>query len=222
MTAFTKTETRFSLSLLWLSGLCLGLFLLRLLIDRQWIYLFIPGNLALAWASLASAWLLGDYLKSHRWQSWGGAGLSLLWLVLLPNSWYVLTDFIHLTPGTMVSQLYDIAQLGSLIITGYLLGFTSLYLVHRELRQRLSAQQALVIIEAVILISSLAIYMGRVLRWNSLDVILNPAGVIISLTDRIVDPLGHTSTLAVTGLFFVVLSIMYRAYFLLVQPDSKR
>jgi uncharacterized membrane protein len=216
----SETERRFVTSLGLLSLLCLGLLAFRIISTHSTKYLFIPGNLALAWASLVFVWLLARGLQRRRWKSWPNGILTALWLIFLPNSWYVLTDLIHVYPSGQISELYDIALVGSLVLCGFFLGFTSLYLFHRELLKRFNRQKSLWIIEGVILLSSFAIYLGRILRWNSWDVIKNPGGLILNITDRIVDPFAHVSSFAVTALFFVTLSVMYLAFWIFVQPEA--
>ena len=217
----SEIEVRFVKSLGVLSILCLGLAAFRVISAHSFRYLFIPENLALAWASLIFAWILAGRLEQKRWKNWQNLFLTVLWLIFLPNSWYVLTDLIHVYPAGEVSQLYDIALIGCLVLCGFFLGFTSLYIVHRELIKRLSPRQALVIIEGVILLSSFAIYLGRILRWSTWDILTNPAGIILNISDRIVSPLSHRSTFTVTAIFFVTLSVMYLAFWIFVQPFSK-
>jgi uncharacterized membrane protein len=217
----SDTEKRFIVSMVLLSGLCLGLLAFRIISTGTFQYAFIPENLALAWASLVFAWLLGRQLTKGRWKSWQGLFITLLWLIFLPNSWYVLTDLIHVYPSGEISQLYDIALIGSLVLCGFFLGFTSLYLVHRELLGRLPKRSSSLIIAAVILLSSFAIYLGRILRWSSWDVITNPGGLILNISDRILDPFNHVSSFTVTALFFVTLSVMYLAFWIFVNPVTK-
>lgn len=214
-------ERRFVASLGLLSCLCLGLLLFRIIATRSSDYLFIPENLILAWASLVFAWLLTNRLRNHRWKNGPNILLTVLWVIFLPNSWYVLTDLIHVYPSGEISQLYDIALVGTLVLCGFFLGFASLYMVHREMLKRLPAPKALTIVEAIILVSSFAIYLGRILRWNSWDVIRNPGGLILNISDRFVDPFHHLNSFTVTALFFVTLSVMYLAFLIFVQPKSE-
>ncbi len=216
-----EIEKRFVVTLGILSALCLGLFVLKLLSSGTVSYLFIPENLALAWLSLYFAWLLRRQLQTHRWKSASSLFITFLWLLFLPNSWYVLTDLIHIYPSGQITQLYDIALISSLVMCGFFLGFTSLYLVHKELLKRLSSNQSLILIELVILLSSFGIYLGRVLRWSSWDIITNPAGLILNITDRLLDPFAHVNSFSVTALFFVTISLMYLSFWNFVQPLPK-
>src|SRR5207248_883380 len=128
----SNAEKRFVKAVGLLSVLCLGLFLFRIVFTHSLRYWFISGNLALACASLIFGWLLIERLKTYYWDNWLNLLLTLLWLIFLPNSWYVLTDLIHVYPSSEINQLYDITLISSLVVCGFFLGFSSLYVVHRE------------------------------------------------------------------------------------------
>ncbi|HXY17835.1 MAG TPA: DUF1361 domain-containing protein [Candidatus Nitrosopolaris sp.] len=221
MLVLRETEKRYLQAMGLLSGLCLAFFVVRVILTDSSSFDFIPGNLVLAWLGLVFGWLLIRQLKVTRWASWQNISLSVLWLFFLPNTWYMLTDFIHVYPTGEISELYDIAMIGSLVITGFILGFTSLYLVHKELFKRFGAKPSAYLVAGVILLSSFAIYLGRDLRWNSWDVIANPSGLILNVSDRIIDPLGHLRAFNVTGLFFVLISVLYTAVWLVFRPAKK-
>jgi len=205
-----------------ISLLCLAFFVVRLVLTGSSAYLFIPGNLVLAWLGLFFGWVLVQQLKITRWASWQNIALSFLWLFFLPNTWYVLTDFIHVYPTGDISELYDIVMVGTLVISGFILGFTSLFLIHKELLKRFGNRRAGQLVAGIILLASFAIYLGRDLRWNSWDVVANPSGIILNVSDRLIDPLGHLRAFNVTGLFFVLLSVMYLAVWLAFGPPKKR
>lgn len=201
-----------------LSGLCLTLFVFRRLLAGHYYFVFIPGNLLLAWLALIFAWLLTKQLKIQAWSSWQNIALTFIWLVFLPNTWYVLTDFIHVVATQEVSLLFDITLIFSLVISGFFLGFSSLYLVHRELIARLGRHLSHVAVTLIILLASFAIYLGRDLRWNTWDVITNPAGLIINVSDRVLNPFGYPRALNVTVLFFLLLSSTYFAFWFATRP----
>jgi len=218
MVLASEQEKRFVTSMGLLSLLCLGLFTFRAISSNSLHYIFIPENLALAWISLVVAWWLKQRLQVSPWRSWSNGSLTFIWLIFLPNSWYVLTDLVHLYPSGEINQLYDIALIGTLVLCGFFLGFTSLYLIHEELSKRASPRRAILYVEIVILLSSFGIYLGRILRWSSWDIITNPGGIILNITDRILDPFAHLSSFSVTVLFFITLSVMYLAFYSYIQP----
>ncbi len=213
---------RFVFAVALLSATDIFLWLFRVLLTGTNRYSFIIWNLILAWISFELAYLLIRNLHKVRWLHWENILLSLLWLTFLPNSWYVLTDFIHIIPTGEISQLYDIVLITLLVISGFLLGFAGLFLVHRELLKRLGIYRSYLAVEAIILLSSFAIYLGRDLRWNTWDVIANPQGVIINVSDRIIDPFGNPRALNVTILFFILISVIYAAFTILTYPAKRR
>jgi uncharacterized membrane protein len=91
---------------------------------------YLSWNLVLAWLPLIFALRLVVILKRKVWSSWEGLALSILWLVFLPNSFYMISDFIHLEDVRRVNILYDTLMFTSFIYTGVALGFSSLYLIH--------------------------------------------------------------------------------------------
>lgn len=202
-----------------LSLVDIALFGLRLLLTGTAHFSFVPWNLALAWISLGLSIMLVRNLHRMPWLSWENIVLSLLWLFFLPNSWYVLTDFIHVAPTGEISQLFDIVLVSLLVFTGFLLGIASLFLVHRELLKRFGSLKSYGLIELVILLASFAIFIGRDLRWNSWDVIANP-GVIINVSDQIIDPFGSPRALNVTFLFFLLISVIYLAFWIMTYPGK--
>lgn len=205
------TEKRFVEAVGLISAACLVLFVCRLAVTGTPRYWFIPENLFLAWISLIAAWLLLRGLEKKRWLSWQNIGLSLLWLMFLPNSWYVLTDYIHVYPTGEVSEIFDIGLISLLVLAGFTLGFTSLYMVHKQFLKRFSPGISHSLAALVLLLSSFAIYLGRHLRWNTWDVITDPGGIILNVTDRVLNPFAHSGAFNTTALFFLILGVIYTA-----------
>lgn len=218
MTLRSGIERKFLIALGVLSLADVLFLAVRMLITGTTRFYFIPFNLALAWVSLFFAgWLLRE-LKRRRWASGPNIILTILWLLFLPNTWYVLTDFIHVYPTGEINQLYDIVLISLMTFIGFILGFASLYMIHRELLKRLSASKSYLLIEAILLLSGFAIYIGRDLRWNSWDVIANPGGLVLNVSDQITDPFGHPRAVNITLLFFILLSAMYLAIWVVGRP----
>ena len=222
MLEFSGDQKKLLKALGLLSGLCLAFYLVRVIVTGSWHFIFVPENLALAWLALIFGWVLVNRLKTSPWSSWQNVVLSILWLFFLPNAWYVLTDFVHVGASGEISQLYDIVMISSLVFAGFALGFTSLYMIHREFLRRRSVRWSHSVVAGIILLSSFAIYLGRDLRWSTWDVVTNPTGVILNVSDQVVDPFGHPRGINVTGLFFVLLGTLYLAMWLVLEPTKKR
>lgn len=201
---------QFLLALLTSSVVSLGLFLYGAWRNHSFNeFSYLSLNLALAWLPFIFASRLVGVLKCKLWSSWEGLSLSILWLVFLPNSFYMISDFVHLEDVKRVNILFDTLMFTSFIYTGVALGFSSLYLIHVQLRRRLSVIEANILIAFTLLISSTAIYIGRDLRWNSWDILTNPGGLLFDISDRLQHPASYPQMLMTIVVFFIVLASMY-------------
>lgn len=195
----------------WLTLVSVALFLVGAVVNRSLAFSYLVWNLFLAWTPLLFALLLLRVLRTRLWSSWLPLMLTLLWLLLLPNSFYMISDYIHVQDVARTDLLYDTVMFTSFIFTGVLAGFSSLHIVHSELRKRLSRQTADCCIAAVLLLCSFAIYLGRDLRWNSWDVLTNPAGILFDVSDHLIHPLQSGDMYTTTLSFFVLIGSLYVA-----------
>lgn len=170
---------------------------------------YLVWNLFLAWLPLVFAFRVISLLRNRLWSAWEPVLFSLLWLVFLPNSFYMISDFIHLRDVPRVDILFDVVLFTSFIYTAVLLGFASMYVIHLELKKRLYPRSAALWMALTLLICSLGIYIGRDLRWNSWDVVFNPAGLLFDLSDRFLHPNSYPQMLVTVGSFFALLGSMY-------------
>jgi uncharacterized membrane protein len=197
-----------------LSVILLGLGAIR---GNGSIDLYLVWNLFLAWIPLFLSYALAKRSRRQAWSSWSCIGLSLAWLLFLPNSFYMVSDLIHLEDIPRVSVLYDALTFTSFTVTGLILGYASLYMVQAALDSRISRLQNELFAAVMLLLCSFAIYLGRDLRWNSWDVLLNPAGILFDVSERIIDPLGHPEAFTTTLVFFIFLAGLYWAAIVMVR-----
>ncbi|HEX7368282.1 MAG TPA: DUF1361 domain-containing protein [Candidatus Saccharimonadales bacterium] len=166
-------------------------------------------NLFLAWLPLLFAIWLKLVLRRKRWSSWEGLAASVLWLLFLPNSFYMVSDFIHLREVQSVDVLYDAVMFTSFIFVGVVLGLASLYMVHREFVRRVRWEGTTAWLAVVFLLCGFAIYLGRDLRWNSWDVLTNPGGLLFDVSDRAMHPSAYPEMFLITFVFFVLIGSLY-------------
>jgi uncharacterized membrane protein len=186
-----------------------AVFLIGAVKAHNYVLWFLLYNLALAYIAPLLAWWLVVRLKKSPWLSLPNIVLTLLWLGFLPNSFYMITDLIHANLTIGVDLLYNLVMVMLFIFNALAAGFISLYLIHTALLKRFYYRYAHLIIGLVLLACSFAIYLGRYLRWNSWDVITNPAGILFDVTDTIISPSTHPEVFATTISFFVLLLSMY-------------
>jgi uncharacterized membrane protein len=110
-----------------------------------------------------------------------------------------------------------VVMFGSYIFNGYFVGFLSLYMIHRQLLKRMSSIRAYLTINGVLLVCSFAIYLGRSLRWNSWDLLFQPAGILFDVSEGIINPASHPESVVTTGTFFLLLSSTYLVIWELVR-----
>lgn len=170
---------------------------------------YLPWNLFLAWIPFVASLLLIRVLRTSAWASWQSLTLTVIWLLFLPNSFYMISDFIHLQDVGRVDVLFDAVMFTAFIYTSVLLGAASLLMVHRELTKRLTRARARVWVAAILFVCSFGIYIGRDLRWNSWDVLTNPAGLLFDVSDRLLHPTNYPQMFITVGSFFVLLTTMY-------------
>lgn len=204
-----SSRVRLGAALVCSSLVGVALFLVASLENNSFDYGYLLWNLGLAWIPLVLVLWLQKVLRTHLWSSWLPLIITLLWLSFLPNSFYMLTDYIHLHELERVNPLFDLVMFTSLILNALILGYLSLYLVHQEFVKRLTRQASALLVGGVLLLSSFAIFIGRDLRWNTWDVVLNPASVIFDVSDRLINPGAHPQVFSTTFSFFVLLTSIY-------------
>lgn len=204
-----SSRERVVVSLGGMTAVSVGLFAAGAAANHSLRFSYLLWNLFLAWLPLGFMALLFHSLKTHLWSSAQPFSLSLLWLIFLPNSFYMISDFIHIQDVPRHNLLYDVVMFTAFIFTAALVGFCSLYLVHAELRKRISMLASSLLIGFILFLCSFAIYLGRDLRWNSWDVLLNPAGILFDISDHLIHPLQHLEMFSITFTFFLLLGSLY-------------
>jgi uncharacterized membrane protein len=129
----------------------------------------------------------------------------------------MISDYMHLQDYQRVDIVFDTVMFSSFVMTGLLLGYTSLYLVHKELNRRIKERTAWLWVSGLLALCSFAIYLGRDLRWNTWDVLLNPAGILFDVSEAIVHPASHLLVFTTTATFFVFLLSLYASVWQLAR-----
>jgi len=178
---------------------------------------YLLWNLALAWVPFVAALALAlDDVRPGSQSVLRTTPLRMqvpllgLWLVFFPNAPYLVTDLIHINPDDRgaISLLGD-AALVSVAPAGLALGFSSLMLVERAVRERFGGRLALAVAVLSLAAASLGIYLGRVVRLNSWDLLTRPRVVGSVLHQLVRDPLAHPIAVALTIALAATLSVLY-------------
>jgi uncharacterized membrane protein len=170
-------------------------------------YAFLLGNLFLAGVPLLFSSVLR--MATHRELHWTiRLAIFCLWLLFLPNAPYILTDILHLTRASHAPAWYDLALLLSCAGTGLLLGYLSLIDVQEIIARSFGSACGWMFAMVSLVLSGFAIYLGRFLRWNSWDVLVEPTR-LFDVMGTVVHPWAHTQAVSVTFIFGVILTLGY-------------
>ncbi|MGF1569688.1 MAG: DUF1361 domain-containing protein [Nodosilinea sp.] len=154
-------------------------------------------------------WLLNKNNVTKAWLWWLGL---VVFMAFLPNAPYVLTDIIHLIRGTSAGQtpVWVVALVFVPVhMTAILLGFEAYVIAILNLAYYLKQQGAKALILPVELLihalSAVGIYLGRFLRFNSWDLVVDPTNVLAD-TLNVVTSKRPVAVIVVT---FLILTIFY-------------
>ncbi|WP_109851770.1 DUF1361 domain-containing protein [Aquimarina sp. AU58] len=179
---------------------------IRILKTESSFYLFLVWNLFLACIPYGITILL-SIRKTNQIIFWLG---FVIWLLFLPNSPYILTDLQHIRLSNLQSVWFDVLLILSFAINGLIIGFASLWMMQTLLLEKFSKKITNLFSYCILLLCGFGIYLGRVLRWNSWDILQNPSGILSDILKRVLFPAQHINTWAFTIGFGGFLIITYR------------
>lgn len=171
-------------------------------------YAFLIWNLFLAWIPFIIAYFTYSAPLARKQIYVVVPTATFFWLIFFPNAPYILTDFQHLA-GVWggVPVWYDVLLLIWFAFTGLLLGMVSLLLMQEIIRREFGNWVGWGFVAMVTGLSSVGIYMGRFLRWNSWDILRNPTGIALFTFERIQNP--SLQSIGFTGLFAAFFLFLY-------------
>ena len=115
------------------------------------------------------AWIV----RVRRWSSVEVGVWLLLWLLLFPNSAYLLTQLRNANSFWVLISLYT-----AYAIIGLFAGVFSLMWVHAEVRERFGIKNGWRFVVVALLCSGIGVYIGRFLDFNSWDALIYPVDVL--------------------------------------------
>lgn len=169
-------------------------------------YGFLEWNLFLAALPIPLA-LAVEHAWRHDRAALGTA-FWLAWLVVFPNSPYLVTDLIHLRERPPTPLWFDALILGSAAIAGLLAGFVSLHLVQAAVARRRGDRWGWAMALAVLGLSGFGVYLGRFVRLNSWDVLSRPRRLLYDMGSAVTVQ-DTPRAVVVTALFSSFLIVSY-------------
>jgi uncharacterized membrane protein len=199
---------RLTVFLFAISIYCVMLSAFRLFYTRTHGYLFLNWNLFRA----VLPWLLTSLAILRKVKSRIAILVIMaVWLVFFPNCLYILTDLIHLREIEYAPLWLDLIIVLSFAWAGLCYGFISLMDIEYFLKERFRAGSKTVAFVSICLIymAAFGIYIGRFWRWNSWDLLGNPAELMHETFDRFTDGGNYYRVFGFTILMGTLLNFMY-------------
>jgi uncharacterized membrane protein len=172
-------------------------------------------NLGLAWIPFAAA-VLAYVTRHNRVTFYLIMPLcTLVWILFFPNAPYLLTDFQHLAFTEGEAPLwFDVILMIWFAWTGLLLGIASLYLMHEIVTDIFSPFIGWVFAIGMTVLSSIGVYLGRFLRWNSWDLLYDPIPIARDMYAIVRNPISNLPTYVFTIMFTLLFLFIYLTFHL--------
>lgn len=182
------------------------LMLLRVKLTHEIYLLFLIWNLFLGYIP----YFLSSQMKTSLPGTFKFYFLFFGWLLFLPNAFYLITDFVHLHHSSNLQYLFDALLLTSFTIAGFYAGFASLFNIHQLLEMKYSSKKSWIIIAVICYMSSFGVYLGRILRFNSWDILSNPIHLFTNIFKSIFKSEANLFTVILGTFILIIYGISYR------------
>jgi len=196
------------------SGVSVLLWTVRFIKSDVTVYYTLNINLFLAWIPAVFALIAYNvYRKGNCFGAVIALGCAAVWLLFFPNAPYLITDLVHLRPREEeMPYWFDQILYMAFAFSGCYLGMVSLILMQSLVRRSLGAILSWLFTLAALLAGGFGIYIGRFLRFNSWDLLLNPK----PLAKEILDWIRHPRSNADAFIFALTFSLFFSAVYFVV------
>lgn len=180
----------------------------RAVVTGQPLFLFLPWNLFLAAVPYfvstklinKPAWINNKKVFSL---------LFIVWLLFIPNSFYILTDLFHLKLREGSSLWFDLLLIFSFAWNGLLLGILSVRQMEKIIFHCFHLRNYFLFLFPVMWLIAFGVYIGRYLRFNSWDMITDPFQLLGDIGYMLFNPFDHMYSWAMISCFAVFMTIIY-------------
>lgn len=114
--------------------------------------------------------------------------LLFIWLIFLPNSFYIVTDLVHLTKSEKPIIWLDIPLVSLFTISGFVLGLESIRLFEEKITAYFSKYVIDIFVLLLCISCGFGIFIGRILRFNSWDILQKPLHLLGDILTKVFTP----------------------------------
>jgi uncharacterized membrane protein len=186
----------------------MALLLARIVYTGQLMFSFLVWNLFLAFIPYLISYTL---TQRPSWieNKWIFSAIVLVWLVFVPNSFYILTDLFHLTQREEAPIWFDLILITTFAWNALLMGILSVRNMECIIQPMWLYRRPWLFIYPVMWLNALGVYIGRFMRFNSWDVISNPFHLVRDIAKLHVYPMEYKGAWGMVVCFSVFFTIVY-------------
>jgi len=171
------------------------------------LFLFLVWNLFLAFVPYwLSQWMEKNMNKKSKWNFFVCA---FAWLLFIPNAFYIITDLFHLDMNIGVPLWFDLALLLGFAWNGLLVGIISMRQMEKLFENYFNKKFDLLFVIPVMFLNGLGVYVGRYLRFNSWDAIINPLQLVQDMIYLFIHPLRSRFDWSMIICYSLLLTLIY-------------
>jgi uncharacterized membrane protein len=205
---FSKSETERTLLLSCLFSVLLSA--VRIGYTGYWTFISLNWNLFLAFIPYG---LSKKLVRRVQWIEITPVFLFLflVWLLFIPNAFYIITDLFHLGSNSAVPLWFDLALILSFAWNGLLFGILSVRQMEKIVAVKWCIRYEALFLYPVMFLNALGIYVGRYLRYNSWDVVTNPFRLAEDIWYLLRHPLRNRFDWSMIFCYAILMTLIYTA-----------
>ena len=134
---------------------------------------------------------------------------TFAWLLFIPNAFYIITDLFHLDMNIGVPLWFDLALLLGFAWNGLLVGIISMRQMEKLFETYFNKKFDLLFVIPVMFLNGLGVYVGRYLRFNSWDAVINPLQLVQDMIYLFIHPLRSRFDWSMIICYSLLLTLIY-------------
>lgn len=192
------------------------LLMIRMKLTQSFFLVFLVWNLFLA----AIPYALSTYITSKTKVS----KIELLfyttiWLLFLPNAPYIITDLLHVKISSNKFLWFDVLLIMSFAYNGLVLFFLTILDMEKLFNIYFKTRIKKYCTPLLFILTGFGMYLGRVLRYNSWEILNNPTNLLNDCFSILLKPNHHMEAWVFTFGFAAFLNIGYRMFTTFRKPS---
>jgi len=192
--------------LIWSNSFSLSLMVFRIWYTGHLLFAFLAWNLFLAFVPFAISKTMAEPSINKKLKFAIGA---FVWIVFLPNAFYIITDLFHLDMNGDVPLWYDLALLWSFAWNGLLFGILSIRQMELLFEKHIGKKMGLLFVLPIMALNGFGVYIGRYMRFNSWDVLTNPLQLINDICYLFIHPVRNRFDWSMIICYSILLALIY-------------